>query len=249
MSFKLSLVFLTICIGLGACEKADEPQQNGGYQSGILGLWQGIIKAVEGDYDVITDISLKLSAAGDFELNRIGKAGSASGVYDDFPQLQSLTLRVQVSELEELAIAGAIVDYEYQLYEGELLLTGKNHLLRLKRPDATLESPEEYRWFCQQGGVEWLLNFSGQQFLLYHENHNGASIFLKGSFAITEEEPSPVTERAIVLYVEDGQPVIPFVKLTGLIYLEQGAATAIELVPTDENHQTLEVISCQKPDD
>ena len=222
----------------------DEPEENvQAATSGLGGFWQGIIKSTAGNLENVTDITLSLETDNTFELTKLRTRDKATGTYDEFPQLKSLTLRVEDSDVQELALAGGIRDFEYQLYEGELLLSSLDSVVRLKRPQGDGEDTLTNVWQCSQKELVWQLSFVNGQFVLYLENLDGASLFMKGSYSVEKNDENKQQQRA-VLFVEDGQPVKAFNQLTGTMFYEQGFITEISLVPTDEEGATLEPLEC-----
>ena len=173
MNIKTILMILGLCHV--ACQEVE--QQDSPVFSGLMGSWQGIIKNLSADGDQVIDISLSLDANRRFTLQKTRSKQKAVGTYDDFPQLNSLTLRVKESDALDLAEAGGILDFEYELYEGELLLNSRSSLLRLKRPEAGSENELNMLWVCSQGETAWQLSFVGNQFLLYSENEGGFYIY------------------------------------------------------------------------
>ena len=145
---RIHILLIIFAIFLESCDKTEESAAPG--TSGLLGHWQGIIKTLNGGQEVVTDINLKLDSDKSFTLTKVRTRDKALGTYDDFPQLKSLTLRVEQSDVQELALAGAIMDFEYELYAGELLLNSQNSTVRLKRPEGEIEDALPPLWTCYQ---------------------------------------------------------------------------------------------------
>ncbi|NRA65203.1 MAG: hypothetical protein HRU19_12015 [Pseudobacteriovorax sp.] len=241
MVFKFVLGILVIFIISSACSKAEDDAQIG-VTAGILGSWQGIFR-YSGQESQIADVSLRLDPTVGFELRRLGTEGVANGTYDDFPQLRSLTLRVEESTDQELALAGIVRDYDYELFGDELLLTGVDHILRLKRPLNGLDSKQDQIWTCIQGDQSWQMTLTGQTFVLYLPNPGGTSLFLTGDILLDEIDPSD-TQQAGTFYVRDGQPIIPFTKLIADLRLSEGQVLDIQLTPIDDENNLYEILDC-----
>lgn len=240
MNIKVFLVILGFW--LFGCNESDE--QGPTPISGLMGSWQGIIKSVSGDSENVIDISLSLDANRTFSLIKTRTREEATGTYDEFPQLRSLTLRVEESEVEELAVAGGIRDFEYELYDGELLLNSRDSLLRLKRPVDGVEDSLNNIWTCTQKDLIWQLSFVGSQFMLYLQNDDGASMFVKGSFSAEVMEDDS-DEQRVALFVEDAQPVKVFDRLSGSMFYEDGEVNLIQLIPSEEDGSQLEAMECR----
>ncbi|SMF66629.1 hypothetical protein [Pseudobacteriovorax antillogorgiicola] len=228
---------------LQACDQPDEPVA--GAVSGLSGFWQGIIKTVSGSSEQVTDITLNLDSNETFTLTKIRTQDEATGTYDEFPQLRSLTLRVEASQVEELALAGGIRDFEYQLFDGELLLNSRDSIVRLKRPKEGDAEALNTVWQCLQDQLSWQLTFAGGQFVLYLENLDGASVFMKGGYSV-ESRDDDEAEQRIVLFVEDAQPVRAFDQLTGTMTYEDGFVVRIDLTPQKQSGETLGAMECMQ---
>src|SRR5210317_719216 len=117
----MNIRFFLILLGFAvlSCDEVENPQVLA--NSGIMGFWKGIIKNVSNSEELVTDITLSLNQDQSFKLTQLKTRAVASGTYDEFPQLKSLTLRVDNSKVEAFAQTGGIRDFEYQLFDGELL--------------------------------------------------------------------------------------------------------------------------------
>lgn len=239
MNIKVILVILGFCL-LG-CREAEEGAPV--VMSGLMGSWQGIIKNISADGEQVIDISLNLEANRNFTLKKARSREQATGTYDEFPQLSSLTLRVEESDAVELVQAGGILDFEYELYDGELLLNSKTSLLRLKRPEAGNKDALNSLWACTQGESQWQLSFVDSQFILYSENEGGASLFVKGSFN-AEPMESESNEQRMAMFVEDAQPIKLFQQLNGLLVYEQDKVVEIQLTPYSLDGKQLDNLEC-----
>lgn len=228
----LKLLGLILLFGfLVNCEEVEE-DQTAPSPTEITGVWQGLYKSLEGAEEIV-DVSLSLGAEG-FELRRTNTDRVVLGQYDVFSELNSLTLRVSESTDETLALNGVILDYSYQLIGRELLLEAKDHIFRLKRPDGDLPTETSSSWECEQADNVWQMTLSADFFVLYLENSGGAPLFLTGTVAVEERKPGR-NEQAISLAVTDGQPLIPFTQLNGLLLFEDSVLTQIELTARDQD--------------
>lgn len=240
MTIRFLLVFFSFT--LIACKEADNPIGLEGV--GLTGFWRGIIKSMSNPQDSVTEVTLSLNQDQTFKLTRLKNRMVATGTYDDFPQIKSLTLRVVDSSVEEFALGGSVRDFEYTLFDGELLLNSTDRIVRLKRPEIDYEDSLSRNWNCQQDNLIWQLSVVGTQFLLYLKSETGASVFMKGSLGF-EAEDAEITEfQRIVLFVEDAQPIATYSELMGRVYYEAGIITNIKLTPYINGKMVTEELDC-----
>lgn len=231
-----------VCIFCFSCSPEDEQAQP--VISGLVGLWQGIIKSSSSGAERVTDISLKLNPERTFTLTKLSDRSTASGRYDDFPQLKALTLRVDDSNVTEFALTGGVKDYEYELHDGELLLNAIDGQVRLKKPDHD-DSEKVENWSCSQseGDLIWNLSIDQSTFILSLDKlrKDEASVFMVGNYTAGEVFQG---SQELLLLVNEGFPKRAFEQLQGQLEYDQGQAVSLTLQAKSSSGEDLPSFEC-----
>lgn len=202
-----SIIILAFLSLISSCAEDDSTSKE--MSRGIAGVWQGIQKQVSSEGEQLTEVSLAFFADGRFELRERDGDRFAEGVYEDYFRLSSLTLRFQSSTMTDLALAGSIFDFEYELHENELLLRGQRVIFRLKRPEDPVEGDElNGYWYCQDSQAQsWQLMTLGHEFQLYLKRSGQASIMMKGEMKWEDGAIEGQESRSGQWLVKVSQPV------------------------------------------
>jgi hypothetical protein len=233
----MSKLFLVNALYIGFLLSACREVEPAGAVSAsrVMGSWQGVQRLVGEDADAVREVRLELKDDGSFLLEQVDDDQTGLGTYEDYDRFQSLTLRFEESTMTDFALAGSIHDFEYEIIEDEFMLNGQKARFVLKRPEKNESQQLNGIWQCreQASASLWQLSIVAEQFYLYSENKDRASVFIKGKIAwdeFTVDDDQPVAGR---WEVQDAQPVRVFEQLQVQVVREAGELQGLTLEPGD----------------
>ncbi|MFW7381847.1 MAG: hypothetical protein ACOH5I_23780 [Oligoflexus sp.] len=232
MSLK-NMILLMLLGTFGACSVIDDEQPIEGSQ-GIVGMWQGVQQMIGADSDEALEVSLVFFEDGRFELRERNGDRFAEGQYEDYTRLHSLSLRFETSTLTDFALAGSIYNFEYELYEQELLLRAQRVVLRLKRPpEPEVNDQLNGQWICldSTSGQAWQLTTQNAGFSLYTRQSGQAALMIKGSMQWNTEDLQKVQTAHGYWLVSESQPLKIFDGFTVVMTRDEQSQVTMILTP------------------
>lgn len=236
-----SLLIFFICFSIlqAACSQLrdnDSDSENTDSSSDIIGLWQGVqkVKTKDLDDELVRDVRLSFGSSGRFRLVLLDSGEEGEGRFSHFESLQAVTLKYDLGSSEKIMLTGSMNDFEYEVFDSELLLKSLRQEFKLKRSENEDALNLDGIWQCQSTNnrFKWLLNFDGQTFYMQRTADTSNEIFMVGEFSLNEPVSGILNDEiSLVFRVNKGLPDRLFEQLSGVLIIKSGEINQLTLTP------------------